>query len=115
MKVSLREVLAESHIAAVAVAVLLLWAITSAAWAISTPVYRAAEFVVTAVAILGIPYSSHTWNASDWFMFVTTGYSLYGALVSFAGAWVLSHWVYGVGPFRALIEYRGKIARRSNA
>lgn len=115
MNRSLREILADSHIAAVAISVLLLWTLTSAATALRIPFFQAAEYVVTAVAILGIPYSSHTWIGADRFMLLTTVYGLYGALVSFAGAWFLSRWVYGVGPLRALIECRTRLARRSDA
>jgi len=75
MKRSLREILADSHIAAVAIAVLLLWTLTLAAWAFRIPLYRATEFAVTAVAIPGIPYSSHTWTGADRLMLITTGFT----------------------------------------
>lgn len=115
MKRSLREILAESHIAPVAIAVMLLWTLTSAASAVGIPFYEVAEYAVTAVAILGIPYSSHSWNFADWFMFLSTVFGLYGALVSLAGAWFLSRWVYGFGPFRALIECRSRLVGRTDA
>jgi len=115
VKRSLREILADSHIAAVAIGVLLLWSLSSAAWAFRIPLYRAAEFAVTAVAILGIPYSSHAWTGAEQLMLITVGYGLYGTLVSLAGAWLLSRWVYGVGPFQALVESRARLARRNHA
>lgn len=114
MKRSLREVLAESHVAAIAIATLLLWTLTSVASAFRIPFYQVAAYLVTAVAILGIPYSFHT-SIGNWFILTTVGYSLYGALVGFAWACFLSRWVYGVGPFRALSECRARLERRSDA
>jgi hypothetical protein len=115
VKLSVRQVLAESHIAAVAIAVLLFWSLYYAFVALWGPLYRAAEFLFTAVAILGIPYSVGTFTFSDRIMLFTTGSYPYGALLSFVAAWLLSRWVYGVGPFRGFSECRDRLARRNDA
>ena len=60
MNRSLRQVLADSHIAAATIAVLLLWSIDGAFRALWIPVSRAVEFLFTAVAIFDIPYFSPT-------------------------------------------------------
>lgn len=112
MKRPLHEILAESYIAAVAIALLLLWSVDAALWAARDTVYSAAEFIVTAVAIQGIPYSSHIWTIRDRMMFFRTGYGLGNASVDLVAAWLLSHWVYGAGPFRSLIRCRHGLARR---
>lgn len=56
---SLCKVMAKSHVAAVAVAVLLLWSMDLAFRALWEPLSRIAEFLFTAIAILDIPYISH--------------------------------------------------------
>lgn len=115
MKRSLRAILGESYIAALAIAVLLFWSLELVFWVLWGPLYRAAEFVFTAVAILGIPYSSPGLTIQDWRMVLITVSNLYGALAFFAAAWILSRWVYGMGPLRALMQCRARLARRNDA
>jgi len=105
MKRSLRQVLADSHIAAVTIAVLLLWSIDGAFRALWGPVSHAVGFLFTAVAILDIPYFSPTLTLADRFMLITTSAYLYTAAVTFSAAWLLSRWVYGIGPVRTLTRY----------
>lgn len=112
MKPSVREVLATSHVGAVAVAVLLVWSLDNAFRALWIPLYNVGVFLVTAVAILGIPdFYSRLPNKYE---LVITGAYLYGAIVTFAAAWILARWVYGVGPLRCLGSYRTKLTRRTN-
>lgn len=113
MKRSLREILADSHIAAVATAVLLLWSLYSGFHALWSPLWRAATFLFTAVAILGIPYRGPA-TIEDRLMLTTTSVFLFSALISFAAAWLLSRWVYGVGPLRSLSKHRTRLARRNH-
>jgi hypothetical protein len=40
---------------------------------------------------------------------------LIGALAAIFFAWLVSHWIYGVGPLRILALYRDRIARKSHA
>jgi hypothetical protein len=56
MKTSLRQILADSHVSAVAIAVLLIWLIDSVFEALWGPILNAASFLFTAVAVLGLPY-----------------------------------------------------------
>ena len=113
MKPSLREILAGSHIAAIATAVLLLWSIDWGSRALWSPLYRAATFLVTAVAIRDVPFIPSTPTLADRLMLVSTLFYLFGALACTAAAWLLSRWVYGVGLFRSLSKYR-VILTRSN-
>lgn len=55
----LRKILADSHVSAIAIAVLLFWALDSAFWALWGPLSRATSFLFKAVAILDIPYFLH--------------------------------------------------------
>ena len=114
MKPSLREILANSHIPAVAIAVLLLWSLNSGIQALESPLLRAAGFLFTAVAILDIPYVSSTFTSADRFMLTTTLSFLSYAFINLAAAWLLSRWVYGVGPLCSLKSYRTRLARREH-
>jgi len=107
---SLREILADSYVSAVAIAVLLYWSLYwgfSALWSILA---HAASFLFTAVAILGIPYVSSTFTGADRLMLTV----LFNAFVCFAAAWLLSRWVYGTGPLRSLSKCRTRLARRNH-
>jgi hypothetical protein len=117
VKPSLREILADSDVAAVAIAVLLFWSLNSACWSLlglSGPLSRAAEFLITAVAIHGIPYSSRTLDVTDLLALFTTFAYLFYSFAYLAAAWLLSRWVYGVGPLRSFSKYRTRLARRSH-
>jgi hypothetical protein len=114
VKPSLHEILASSHIPAVAIAVLLLWSLDWGFQALWSPLLRAAGFVFTAVAILDIPYFSSTFTLSDRSMLTTTLSFLFNALISLAAAWLLSRWVYGMGPLRSLNKYRTRLAGRNH-
>ena len=111
-KSPLRKPLAESGIAAVAVAVLLLWSLVLGFWAIWTPFWRVAYYMVTAIAILGLPTESFTF--SDRATLFAALYYLLEAFVSLAAAWLLAGWAYGAGPLRALRESADSIKRRIN-
>jgi hypothetical protein len=115
MKRSLSQVLADSHIAAVTIAVLLLWSLDGTFRALWIPVSRAVGFLFTAVAIFDIPYFSPTLTFADRLMLISTFYFLYSAIVSLLAAWLLSRWVYGVGPIRSLVVCRSKLAGREHA
>ena len=55
MRPTLREVLADSHIAAVAIVVLLICSVDSGVRAIGPPILSIVDFLVMMVAIRGIP------------------------------------------------------------
>jgi Zn-dependent protease with chaperone function len=114
VKPSLREILANSHIPAVAIAVLLLWSLNWGFQALWSPLLRVGDFLFTAVAILKISYFSPTLTGADLFMLTTTLLFLFNALISLAAAWLLARWVYGVGPLRSLSKYRTRLARRNH-
>ena len=114
MKRSLREVLAESHVAAVTIAVFLFWSADSVVQALWTPVSKVAVYLFTAVAIFDIPYFSYPLNGGDRSSLILATLYLLFAAFNFAAAWILSRWAYGVGPLRSLGQYRTKLPRRNN-
>jgi len=112
---TLREALADSHIAAVAIAVLLVWSLDSGVRALWPPLVRGAEFLVVVVAIRGIPYGSGNFTLGDWIMLVPTLAYLFSAIITLGAAWSVSHWVYGTGPLCGLSKSRTSLARRTHA
>jgi hypothetical protein len=114
VKSSLRQTLADSHVSAIAVAVLLFWSLDSAFWALWGPVSRAVGFLLMAVAILDIPYFSRTLTIADRFTLFITFSSLFNSLVYLTAAGLLSRWAYGMGPLRSLSKYRTKLARSNH-
>ena len=111
----LRELLARSHVAAVVIALLLLWSLCSLFRVLWPPIFAILEYVFTAVAILDIPYHSGTFGLRTRMDFVWICVFFYSALVDFAAAWLLSRWVFGVSPLRCLGEYRRRLIRSRNA
>lgn len=115
VKRSLRQALKDSHVAAVAMAFLLLGALDATIRGLWEPAYRLGVFLVSAIAIWDIPYLSPGGPAVDRFMLIITFYFLYSAMVSLSAAWLLSRWVYGLGPLGSLTAYRSKLTGRKSA
>jgi hypothetical protein len=115
MKRSLRELLAESLVSVVAIAVLLLWFLDLSFRALWGPLWRIATFLGTAVAIRDIPYIPSSLDASDRVMLYSTLLYSLQAIMSLAGAFLLSHWLYGVGPFRSLASWRAGLRKVNHA
>jgi hypothetical protein len=111
---TLREILAESHISAVAIALLLLWSIISAFRTLLGPSLQVAEYLFTAAAIRDIPFAGPFNFADRVMLFVRIEY-LFNAFANFSAAWLLARWVYGEGPLRCLSRYRARVSRRSDA
>ena len=90
---SLRQVLADSHVAAVTVALLLLWALDTAVRGLWDPVYHVGKFLFTAIAIWDIPYLSPSPTTIDRLTLISSGYLSYCSIVSLAAASLLSRCV----------------------
>jgi hypothetical protein len=105
--------LAVSHIAAVAIAVLLFFSLDLLVHALAQPLSDAVDFLVTAIAIGGLPYHSPTPSFTDRIALIVTLFGLFEACINLAAAWLLSRWVYGVGPIASLKRYGPEFARRN--
>jgi hypothetical protein len=79
VKRSLREVLAHSHVAAVAIAVLLFCSLDGTFRALWPLISDVVKFVVTAIAILDVPYIS--FPSLDTTPLIRSGWYLYVAVV----------------------------------
>ena len=109
---SIRKTLAEFHIAAIAIAILLVWSMEGFLLALWRPGFQLSYFVATAIAIRGVPYMSPGFDFEDRVMVMMASMYLANALISIGAAWFLSRWVYGIGPFGCLSQYRTKLTRR---
>ncbi|MGA7794188.1 MAG: hypothetical protein WCA19_14225 [Candidatus Acidiferrales bacterium] len=117
MRPTFREVLAYSHIAAIAIAVLLVWSIDSGVKAVLSLLVLAFEFsdsVVTA-GLMWWQNGINLMRSRDMFfdpsLFVMTMKYFFWTVSSFGAAWIVSRCVYGVGPLRTLSTYRTRVAR----
>jgi hypothetical protein len=118
MRTSLRDVVVDSHVAAAAIASLLFFSlgdIFRALWALLAPVSQVIAFLLTAVAIQGIPYFSRELDVVTRLQLEIMLSLLSSALISFASAWVLSRWAYGAGPIRSLRTCCNTLRRRNHA
>jgi len=102
---SLRKILADSHVSAIAIAVLLFRSLDYAFWALWHP------FSFALLYIPDLPDTLHITDRST--LFITFSY-LFNSFVCLAAAQLLSRWVYGMGPLRSLSKYRSGLARRNH-
>jgi len=115
---TLREVLADSHIAAVAVAMFLVWSIDWGSKALLSLLVFAFEISdsVLTIALMWWHGGTISFGSRDMFfdqtLLVTTMQCLFWTVICVGAAWIISRWVYGVGPLRTLITSRARVARR---
>jgi hypothetical protein len=97
-----------------AIAVLLIWSFDSVLEALWDPILSAIGFLITAVAVLGLPYIPTQFTYSQRGTLILRCFPLFDAFFWFAAAWLLSRWVYGTGPLRSLKSCGERVARRSH-
>jgi hypothetical protein len=110
---SLRKILADSDVSAIAIAVLLFRSIDSAVWVLWGPLSNAPYFFFSNGAIFDIHDFSRTlMNGNRVTLFMTFSYLL-SSLVNLAAAVLLSRWAYGMGPLRSLSKHTTRLSRRN--
>jgi hypothetical protein len=115
MQASLRKTLIDSHVAAAAIAILLLSSLRTALFFLPTLSYWVAPALTAAWKTRDFSQSHLSLNYATSVILPASLVSLFGALACVLAAWLLSRWVYGVGPLRSLGSYRGKLSRRTHA
>jgi hypothetical protein len=100
--------LAESHIAAVTIAFLLLGAMVSTVNGIWSLLLPTVNFLSYVVVTLDIPSLSDAISYSNRVDIALKILYLFYALMGLGAASLLSQWVYGVGPIRCLTQYRDR-------
>ena len=89
MRPTLREVLADSHIAVVAIVLLLIWSLDSGLRAVARPLFSLIDFLITLVAIRDIPYAFGTHGLGYWLAQSPTFTHFLNAVVCLGAAWGL--------------------------
>lgn len=112
---SLRQTLMASHICGVAIAVLVFYSFDYFVRAFLDVFPSFLYFIATAMAIRGMPYVSSRTSFLEQFGLVQALYYLFWAVASCVFAWLVSRWMYGVGPFSCLKRYGPILARRNHA
>lgn len=106
MKTSLRRVLAESHVAPIAIAILIARAIVGMIDGLALPVghgiLSAVAFVMNAVTERELPYIPHGLDGADLLLFFKSISKIEEAATCAVASWLLSRLVYGQGPIRCL-------------
>ncbi len=116
MQATLRKVLIDSHVAAIAIAVLLAGAIEFVFLDLLYPASRVLSFLAIVVATNNPPYIPRTMDyAAGNVSFQAPLLNLCFAVNNLACAWLLSLWIYGTGPMRILSNYRDKLKRKKDA
>jgi hypothetical protein len=80
---------------------------------LSIPVSRSALFLFKTIAILDIPY--HAFGIADRIDIAVGLVFASAALANIFAAWLLSRWVFGVGPLRSLGGSLSNLKRRTRA
>jgi len=111
---SLRQTLITSRVSAIAVAILLFFFFDFLVRALLGPLSDSIMFLVTAIAIRGVPYIPKRLGLYDQIQLVGTAFILFEAAASLAAAWLLSRWVYGVGAFACLKRSYPQLTRRDH-
>lgn len=109
---SLRAMLAQSHVAAVAVALLLLYSISNLLRALWIPTERFLTYAGTALLIMDAPYYSQSLTIRDRGDLIFFCSYAYMGLTRLLGAWLLARWALGSGPLAALARYWSILNRR---
>ena len=112
---TLRDVMVDSYIAGATIVLLLFFSFSDIFSALWTPVPQIVTFLLTAVAIQGIPYFSRGLDVVTRLQLEIALSLLSSALISFSSACVLSRWAYGAGPFRSLRTCCNTLRRRTHA
>jgi hypothetical protein len=115
MKPSLRSALADSHVAAATIAILILSMFNLGFQALRLPLYRISYSLVTDILILELPDFPIGLSRMDRLYLGSALIGIIGALTCFVMAWIFSYWVYRIGPLQSLNAYRKKLARSNHA
>jgi hypothetical protein len=115
---NLGEIITDSHISAVAIAVLLVWFITYGWLALSYLLVMAGEFFFSLVSDVSTWWRDGLMPSSgdmlfDRVLFARALEYLFRTLVVFGAAWIVSRCVYGAGPLRSLSQHL-RVARRDH-
>jgi hypothetical protein len=121
MQPSFRKVLIDSHVAAIAIAILLFSSLSAAFMALWGPA-NGVLYIFASEAAAKPPFAHLSLDFATRRLFSDALTNLpvwlsllVSALVCMLTAWLLSRWAYGIGPLRALGAYRDKLSGKTHA
>ena len=115
LKPSLRKTLATSRVGAVAIAVLLFWALYTACQILWLPLLQIGDYIAQSGILQGIfERPPHGFPFGPTYIPNASFYSI-SSVMSLAAAWLLSRWTYGGGPVRVLRTFRAILEGKNNA
>lgn len=112
MKTSIQKALLDSHIVAMAIAVLLLWSLDSAVHVLDVLWLPLTDYLANAISSHSFPSSPHSMSHDVRLSF--TLLYVFAATSEAASAWVLSKWAFGLTPLRALANTSARLAHGRN-
>lgn len=121
MQPSRRQILIDSHVGAIAIAILLFSSLSAAFMALWEPANVALYFLASEAAgkphfaDLDLDFATRHILSDELANLPVTLSILVSALACILAAWLLSRWTYGIGPLRALGSYRDKLSRKTYA
>lgn len=115
VKASLRETLVTSRVCAVAIAVLMFWAVLYVFYAVWSPLAPIEGYLISAVQIPFHPDHLTTFRYKEIVSPAVAAYFFFASFVNVAAAWLLARWIYGSGPICVLRIFRGLLGRRNHA
>jgi hypothetical protein len=119
MLASLRKTLVESHVAAIAIAMMIYLVMDDLVHAlvyfVVGPALYAAVFLALAISERELPYFSNPFNSEWAFLYLKPLICILRVIFMFVTIWLFSRSVYGVGPFRCLAAYRNKLMEKPHA
>jgi hypothetical protein len=119
VKTSLRTILAESHVAPIAIAILMAQAIVEIFVGLATPIrlmlVNPTVFFILWISERELPSTSILGDRADLFLLIDSIPNLFYSLAFAVAAWVLSRLIYGRGPIESLRYVGSQFSRRMNA
>jgi hypothetical protein len=119
MRASLRKTLISSHVAAVAIAVLIFQVLDDLVRAVGVPLLSAITSASIWISLLVMERelpSDSAWSGIKTALIYTNWLSHFTRVVLvFAAIWLLARLVYGTGPFKCLSLYRDKLRGKPHA
>lgn len=115
LKTSLCRTLATSRVGAVAIAVLLFDALLNAFYALWGPLSALLAYLIDAILILRLPFHPPGFTFQERMLLTTALFHSINSVIAICAGSLLSRWVYGAGPIRALRTYTAILNGRNNA
>jgi hypothetical protein len=113
MTQSLRKSLAESHVAAIAIAILMFWA-SGGLVSIVGPLFEAVvRFLFFAVGAVDLSFGLTAFRDLR-NEYQVLGLGIAFSLLEFVGAFLVAKFVYGAGPIAVLVKYGAHLGRNNH-